>query len=316
MDHTTCRNNTIAEATKLSLNNKLFVLRHVSLLLIAPSFLLLLLHSLIVGPQMQKVEEGYETDSSLDQKDVRALVALEIPFFIVFSAVWLFGTATTIVVAASAYSDNGAGNKSLSDLKGLICIWIKSTSKKVACTWLYASLVIITYAVLSLASFAMAETIFGSNNSIGAVAFTWVSVSVAALIYPHLASICALGLVISVLEENRGGARAFEEAQRLVSGRKTQTYIIMLFLTLLSLPIYVLLYVTSADDDDQLSLTTGLPFMLVATALFSLANFFTFVVFTLFYFETKRSYGEKVQIQVGPGYCLVPCSPDVDATSA
>ncbi|KAL3528507.1 hypothetical protein ACH5RR_007829 [Cinchona calisaya] len=302
--------NTITEASKLSHNNKMFMLRYIFLLLITPFFFIVLLHAIIVGPQMQKVEDGYET-SSLDQKDVMNLVVLEIPFFLAFSVVWLFGTATTIVVAASAHANRG-GNKSLADLKELMFACIKSKSKKIVYLWLYASLAIIIFGILFLAFFTLTEAIFGSNST-AAVAFSWASVSVAAVLYPYLASIYALGHVISVLEENCQGIRALEEARRLVNGRKMQSYLIMLFLTLLSIPIYILFYVTAMDDDDEFSFITGLPFMFVATAVFCLANFFIFVVFTSFYFEMKQSCGHILEMVDGIGYS--PCTAFADTTS-
>jgi len=77
----------------------------------------------------------------------------------------------------------------------------------------------------------------------------------------------------------------------------------------LSVPIYVLFYVTATDDDDdddELGLFTQLAFGIFATVLFCRAKFFTFVVFTVFYCECKQSEGGRVDTELGVWYGLVP----------
>ena len=72
---------------------------------------------------------------------------------------------------------------------------------------------------------------------------------------------------------------------------------------MLSVPIYVLFYVTATDDDDdELGLFTQLAFGIFATVLFCRAKFFTFV----FYCECKQSEGGRVDTELGVWYGLVP----------
>ncbi|CAI9114543.1 OLC1v1015290C1 [Oldenlandia corymbosa var. corymbosa] len=272
----------MTETTSLLLNNKVFLLKLVSLLHITPLFLLVLLHSLVAGPLLQKVEDAYETSPSLlDPEDVKSLVTLEVPFFLAFSVLWIFQIATTIWATASAYLNDLQINTQPLDLKVVVLIWIKTKSTKVVLFRLFLFLMMI---IILLVLAAAALFVLGKSNAV----IRWVIVLVAAITYPYLASICALGLIISVLEESC--LAAFQEGCNLVNhGRKLQTYVVMLILTLLSIPIHVIFYVTSMDDDDERTFVTGFPFSLVGTSFFCLANHFMFAVFTLLYLEIKHA---------------------------
>ncbi|KAL6974465.1 hypothetical protein U1Q18_028649 [Sarracenia purpurea var. burkii] len=110
------------------------------------------------------------------------------------------------------------------------------------------------------------------------------------------------------MENDSSGAKAIEKARRLVhQGRRIQGFFLMLILSAVSFPIYVLFYVTTTDDDDEIGGLTRFAFIFIATVLFCLANSFTFMVFTVFHFECKQNHGGKsVETEFGPGYLLVP----------
>ncbi|KAL6995734.1 hypothetical protein U1Q18_005868 [Sarracenia purpurea var. burkii] len=119
---------------------------------------------------------------------------------------------------------------------------------------------------------------------------------------------CRRSLVISIVENDSSGAKAIEKARRLVQqGRRIQGFFLMLILSAVSFPIYVLFYVTTTDNDDEIGGLARFAFIFIATVLFCLVNSFTFMVFTVFHFECKQNHGEKsVETEFGPGYLLVP----------
>ncbi|GMP25858.1 hypothetical protein CsSME_00002523 [Camellia sinensis var. sinensis] len=90
------------EAMKLPVKNEKLMVQAFFLVL-SPFSLLVLLHYLIVGPLMQKVEDIYET-STLDPKDTRDLIAIKIPFLISFIFVSLFRISITINSSALIYN--------------------------------------------------------------------------------------------------------------------------------------------------------------------------------------------------------------------
>ncbi|GMQ07854.1 hypothetical protein CsSME_00051866 [Camellia sinensis var. sinensis] len=269
------------EAMKLPVKNEKLMVQ-VFFLVLSPFSLLVLLHYLLAGPLMQKVEDTYET-STLDPKDTRALIAIEIPFVISFIFVSLFGISITIYSSALIYRGK------TSSLMELVS-WIVSIWKKPVITLIHVLILIIGYIVVSLISIKL-------TGLIGSYICNWVLGLVVASIYLYLASVSILGFVISIVEDDCFG-----------SGRKIQGSSIVLILTLLSIPIYVMFHVTTTDDDDELGPVARFAFMFIATVLFCISNLFNFMVFTVFQFECKRSHGESLSLEtekIGPGYVLV-----------
>uniref|UniRef100_A0A5B7BLU7 Uncharacterized protein n=1 Tax=Davidia involucrata TaxID=16924 RepID=A0A5B7BLU7_DAVIN len=289
----------LREAMKLLARNEKLMLQ-VILLALSPFSFLVLLHYLVAGPLLEKVEDTYES-SSLDPRDLKALVVLEIPFLVALCIVSMFGTTITIYASALTCIGKSATLKEL-------MLWILSTWKKPAITWLYISLLTIAYTLLSLFSIQLPSLIIGTTNATYTYAYpcSWLVAILAASFYLYLATVWTLGLTISVVEDDCHGVTALRKSGKLMEGRKFQGFFLMLTLVLLSLPVYVLFYVTSADDDDVLGPVIRLSFMFIATLLFCLTNIFTFVVYTVFYFECKHSHGEKLDMELGPGYRSVP----------
>ncbi|KAL2516152.1 uncharacterized protein Fot_30125 [Forsythia ovata] len=255
----------IQKAIKYLLENKKFMLQ-VFLLVLTPFWVLVLLHSIIVGPLMEKVEDSYEK-SSLNRQDLISLLALEIPFAVAFSLVLLFGSVVSIF--ASALIHQGA-SLSLQE----ILLRSRSTWKKTITSGLTVSILMTT--IISLIVIAVYLT-----PLLGVLA---------ALTYPYLASICNLGLVISTVEDDFPGTKGLFRAQEFVKKNKFQGYLLMLMLILLSIPIYLAFYVISTDDDDQIGHITRFAFLFVATVLFCLTIFFNNIVYTLLYLELKSGY--------------------------
>ena len=102
------------------------------------------------------------------------------------------------------------------------------------------------------------------------------------------------------------GAKALEKAVKLSRGRKIQGFFLMLILELISIPIYILFYVASSSDDDEVGAVTVFGFGFIATILFCLVNMFSYVVFSVFYSECKKNSGEGIEMGIGHGYSLAP----------
>ncbi|XP_031282907.1 uncharacterized protein LOC116141548 [Pistacia vera] len=261
-------------------------------LILCPFYLLVLLHDFTAGPLEAKVEDGYER-GELNQKDVGALVGVELLFMAAFLIIFLFEMMVTIFYASDlAYNTAGSSMKVMD-----LMLRIKSTWTKPLITWLYVSFLTIIYTVFVLITIRL----------ISLIVWKGLAAILAIILYLYVAQIWGLGLVISAVERDCKGGTAVKRARKLLEGRKLEGFFIMLILFLLSVPIYILFYVTLTDDDDELGVIAQIAFGFVATLLFCVVTFFSFVVFTLFYHECKQSYGEKLDMEMksGAGCSLV-----------
>ncbi|KAJ9693488.1 hypothetical protein PVL29_012318 [Vitis rotundifolia] len=278
------------EAIKTPARNGKLMLQ-IMLLVVSPCTLLVLLHHLFVAPLMEKVEDNYK---SIHWEDLRALLGIEAPLLVGFWAVSMFGITITIYAAAMTYARRSV---SLKDL--LSCIqW-----KKPIITSLYVSFIPVVYAILVI---GLIKSINLVTREDAGQAWRGATAVVAALLYIYLTSVSTLGLVVSVMDDECYGAKALEKAVKLSRGRKLQGFFLMLILELLSIPIYILFYVASTDDDDEVGAVTLFSFGFIATVLFCLVNMLSYVVFAVFYSECKKNSGEGIEMGIGPGYSLVP----------
>ncbi|KAL0354877.1 UNVERIFIED_CONTAM: hypothetical protein Sradi_3934600 [Sesamum radiatum] len=266
----------IRKAICFPLKNKKLMCQ-VFVLILFPFLILVLLHSLIATPLMAKVEESYE-NSSLDHQDLVSLVATEIPFAFAFSLLLLFASAITTSASISAHQSASLG---LQD----ILLSLKSTWRNLFVSGLYISF-------LMTAFLGVTVILTRLTTVIGVVS---------ALTYPYLASICNLVLVISTVEDECHWKTAFRRAGEITRQGRFHGYCLMLMLVLLSVPVYVLFYVISTDDDDGNGLITQFGFLLVATVLFCLTIFFNNVVYSLFYLDYKQRNGEKIEVNCRNG---------------
>lgn len=85
-----------------------------------------------------------------------------------------------------------------------------------------------------------------------------------------------------------------------------EAFRLMSMLELMSFPIYIVFYVTSADDDDKLGVFAQFAFGAAATFLFCAAKFFSFMVLTVFYYECRQNQGEQIDLELGQVYKAVP----------
>jgi CDP-diglyceride synthetase len=290
----------LREAITILARNGKFMLQ-VMLTMLFPFSLIGLLHYLLAGFFIERVEDSYEKNSPLGQKDVRTLIGLELAFFAAFFFVCFFGIMLTIHASASSYLGKNTGLNDL--ISSIHYAW-----KKPLITWLCVSLFTLTYAVLAIVLIKLVSLL--DPNSYAIYLWGWFLTILAALFYLYLDASWTLALVISVLENDSCGTKGLKRSEKLIRGRKIQGFLLMFILTALVVPIYVLLYVTATDDDDddddELGPFAQFAFRFVATVLFCLSKFFVSVVFTVFYYECKQSEGERVVMELGVGYSLAP----------
>lgn len=236
---------------------------------LVPFLVLVLLHTAIALPLIGKVEDGLE-NSSLDLQDLISLVIIEIPFAFAFCLVLLSASAITISAASHQGASLGLKETLLS---------IKSTWKRVLVSGLYASFLKTAFVAAAMISTQLTALI----------------PVLAVLTFPYLASICALVLVISTVDDEHQGKMAFRRAAEVAGQGRFQGYFLMLVLALLSFPVHVLFYVTATDDEDANGMITQFGFVSVATALLCLINIFNDVVCTLFYLDYKQRNGNKIE---------------------
>ncbi|XP_048131243.1 uncharacterized protein LOC125313943 [Rhodamnia argentea] len=296
----------LREATRIPARNQKLTIQ-VMLLLSCPSFLLMLLHYSLAGPLLGKVEDGYE-QSRLDPGDVRALALLESFFLLAFSLVSFSGMMLVINGSTFPHTTRPVS------LKHLISR-IRSRWKKPFLTWLCVSVLTAAYVVMLCFFILFASYIRAFAGNLASVIGVVATVAVTLLLYFYLAPKWALGLVVSVVEDDWQGMKALSaRAQELIRGKKTEGFILVLVLALLSVPIYVLFYVTVTDDEDHLVLMVKIGFGFCITILLCLVNSFSCAVFTVFYYVCSQRLGEKleVELELGHGYDSVPSNLQVE----
>lgn len=273
----------LREAVKLPARNEKLMLQ-LMILLLTPLYLLVLIHNLLAGPLLHKVEDDYE-QSSVDQNDVRSLLGIELLLAGVFSILSLCGITLTIYASSTIYTGK---HVEFSDLFS----WIRVSWKNPLITWLYISFLTAIYIVLIIIIVKLLSVIISSSI------WGWVVGILAVVLYHYLSAQWALALVVSVVEEDCGGRKAVIRARKQIAGREIQGWFLMGILAVISIPICVVFYVVITDDDDELGPLTQFGFGFFATVILCLDMFFTFVVFSVFWYECKQRYGE-MESEVG-----------------
>ncbi|OVA15746.1 Protein of unknown function DUF4013 [Macleaya cordata] len=285
----------LRESLKLPFENGKLAVSIVFLVLL-PYSILVLIHNLVIVPIIQKLEDQ-EPPNGLadDQNHLKALLVLEALFFLAFFLVSLFGIIVTIYGSAAIYTKN----KSVS-FKELFSK-IRATWKRSLITWIYVSIYTIVYTLVSVV-WIVAFALVIKTGSV--VTYFFILGCLAAVLYLYLSVIWTLGMIISVLE-GFYGIKAIQKAKDLIRGREIQGFGIMLSVVLLTCPISVLYYLNALDNDHVMGRVV-LGFFV--TVPFCFAKFFTYLVYTVFYYECKKSHGERTEeLELGGcGYGLVP----------
>lgn len=277
----------LREALKLTWKNKkfllsitLFVLPPFTILSLGNNFLVFLLMSDVASKEALLSLDGNDQSKTKHalagiQKDFRILVGIELCFFIALWMVVLVAMMTIVYSSAMAYVGKDF------TYKGMLSR-IKMTLKRPAITWFYVSFFTAAYVIFIMVLIWLVLPEGGAF-----IALVALMSLLALVVYLYLAAVWTLGLIISIIEDDCYGLVALSKAGELIRGRKVQGFLLMLFLTVIALVLYACtgyLFVASSAFD------------LLAVSLLCLVNFFAFVVYTVFYYECKKTHGEKLEM--------------------
>ncbi|XP_077237083.1 uncharacterized protein LOC143878721 [Tasmannia lanceolata] len=283
----------LREAFEIPFKNSKLMLS-IFLLVFFPFSLLVLAHYLLSGPLIIEIESQESYDLSINHQNATIFVCHQFGFSIAFSILSIFSMAITIHASASTYIGKSLNLKET--LLRIITIW-----KRPTITWLYAMLITLAYAFLVLMLFGAFSLITSSVHAL----ITWIGLVgiLGMLFYLYLVAVWLLGLVISVVEEGSYGMKAIGKAVELIGGRRVQGFGLILVLGMLSVPIYLLFSLNVIED--EIGSATRFVIGIITTVLLCCLNLFTFVVFTVFYYQCKKSHGEKVEMEGRETYSLV-----------
>ncbi|XP_077237082.1 uncharacterized protein LOC143878720 [Tasmannia lanceolata] len=290
----------LREAFKITCKNGKLMLS-IMLLVFFPFSLLVLGHYLLSGPLIIEIEEQDSYDLSINHQDATVFMCHQLGFLLAFSLLSVFSMATTIYASATTYVGTFLNLKEV--LLRIITIW-----KRPAITWLYAMLITLAYAFLVLVLFGAFSLV---TSSVAALK-TWIGFvgTLAMVFFLYLDAIWLLGIVISVVEEGCYGMKAIGKGVELIGGRKVQGFGLILVLVMLSVPIYLLFCLNVIDD--ELGSATRFVIGTITIVLFCFLKVFTFVVFTVFYYQCKRSHGENIEMEGEEMYGLLSTGLHID----
>ncbi|KAK9097960.1 hypothetical protein Syun_025005 [Stephania yunnanensis] len=232
------------------------------------------------------------------QKDVATLLVEQIIMILVLFVISMHYTVATIYVSAMSHLHKDITLKDL--VLGTKKIW-----KKFVITSFYVSLLGIGFNLLFLPCVLFVVLLYFSSK----LMFVF---GIALLIFPtllllYLSVVSTLSLVESVLEEDVYGFGAIGNAERLVRGNKVQGVVICLVFMVVS---GVLVFPSMSPRKVWITVAVTMAKM-IFTSLFPM---FSCMVYTVFYFECKKSHGEEVEFEVDDmNYIKVPTVPLVDS---
>eukprot|EP00262_Sarcandra_glabra_P010983 TRINITY_DN26694_c0_g1_i1.p1 TRINITY_DN26694_c0_g1~~TRINITY_DN26694_c0_g1_i1.p1 ORF type:complete len:316 (+),score=29.57 TRINITY_DN26694_c0_g1_i1:127-1074(+) len=290
----------LREALKIPTRNKRLRLSTI-LLGLLPLSLLVICHDLAVGPFLVELEDLLESElndavKARIKKDLIVLLAAESVFFVPFSLIFSYAITATTYSSAVVYKGSHFSSITLKEwfLRN-IKIW-----KRPLITWLCIAFMAITYGSLVLVLLVSFSLI---TRGLALVAWFVVVGFLASLFSLYLANIWILGLVISILEDRCYGLKALGRAIELIQRKKVDGIVLLLLLVLLSAPIFLVFYLNTTED--HMGAVGHFILGTLVIVFICLVQLFTFVVYTVFYYECKNSQGEEVEMEVGIGYDMV-----------
>ncbi|XP_030535569.1 uncharacterized protein LOC115744492 [Rhodamnia argentea] len=225
------------------------------------------------------------------QKNIGLFFGLEWVFVLLYSACSILFSTVTIYASATTH---GGKNPSASDL----AIAVAQSWTRPFITFFYITLFGIGYLFLVL---ALMVPLALPRASIATVILS----ILAALLYAHLAVVWTLGLVVSVLEEDKSGLEALAKAGRLVKGREVHGFALSLVIVVLSILMSQIVRFVSIRQSNGAYVGIGL---LMLNSLWSV-RMFGLMAYTVFYYECKKFHGEESnESMVSLEYSKIPAN--------
>ncbi|KAK1269157.1 hypothetical protein QJS04_geneDACA013830 [Acorus gramineus] len=231
--------------------------------------------------------EGQETVNGL-LKDSRELLRIELAFMVPLFIISLYSLVTVVSSSAVTYHDKALTlGAMLSDIKWA---W-----KGPAITSLY--IIAFTVAYLFVIVFSTIVSMLIIKGAAGIVLIA-VVVILTSLHYLYLMAVWMVSLVASVLEEDCYGMEAIKKARELTKGRRLQGFALVLIISVVSFVVVALVNPKQASG----SMVQTVMAMFIGC----LFKMIMFMVFTVFYYDCKKSSGEEVVVVPGTkGYTMI-----------
>ncbi|KAK1316408.1 hypothetical protein QJS10_CPA05g02296 [Acorus calamus] len=230
--------------------------------------------------------EAKETMNGL-LRDSRELLRIELAFMVPFFIISLYSLVTVVYSSAVTYHDKPLTlGAMLSDIKWA---W-----KGPAITSLY--IIAFTVAYLFVIVFSTTVSMLIIQGTAGIVLIA-VVVLLTSLYYVYLTAVWMVSLVASVLEEDCYGMGAIKKARELTKGRNLQGFALVLIVSVVSLVVVALV------NPKQVS--GSMVQTVMAMFIGYLFKMFMFMVFTVFYYDCKKSSGEEVVVPGTKGYTML-----------
>ncbi|KAL5548959.1 hypothetical protein UlMin_004190 [Ulmus minor] len=229
---------------------------------------------------------GYTNQIFLMLDDFRIFVVVEWIFTVLNSLTLLLFSVAIILASAAIHNE-----KEL-DLKSLL-VKIVKTWRRTFVTLFYTTLLDSGYALFVLALLLPLFLIFGPEF-ITMFPFSYLTFTLASVFQLYLSIVWTLAFVVSTLEE-KSGIEALGKAGQLVKGLKLKGFFLKLAFGLLGFVMFKLLMMMINKQTASVSIA----YVFVFFNMVSLIEMFSFIVFTVFYFECKKKNGQEVELQGG-----------------
>ncbi|KAK1323735.1 hypothetical protein QJS10_CPA02g01419 [Acorus calamus] len=210
--------------------------------------------------------------------DLQQLSGLQLAFMVPFFIISLYSLVTTVHSSATMYHD-----KFLT--LGAMLSEIKWVWKRPIITMIYIGLFTFAY-VFTVVFFMIVSMVIIKGAT--EVALIVVMALLATLYYLHLLAVWTIGLVVSVIEEDCYGMDAIKKASELIKGRRLQGFALMIISSVVSSVVVAIV--------NHTPLSGLIARRVVKMTVAYLFKLLVFVVFTVFYYDCKRSHGEVVVV--------------------
>ncbi|KAG9456036.1 hypothetical protein H6P81_000544 [Aristolochia fimbriata] len=287
-----------------SRNMKLF--SAIALLVFIPSALFFLVEEIVIKPQttefLAKFVELNSDPSKLSPLFKRAIFFLSEQLSLL-ALLWIFSVFSMVInicASSAIYCSNQKEHPSLGELLGNI----RTPWKRAAITWVYVTLFNMGLAT----AFVLAEMPITQRSW----AFTVLKYSLTGsyyLINLFLVVVWNMGVAVSALEDGKYGMKALSKAWGLVmNGRMFQGFLLAALLSLITLPVSAIRGWKVLGSDDQKSVLVPLILGVLSVGISVLLQLFAYAAYTVFYYECKKSDGEKMDLDEKGRYSIISLS--------
>lgn len=218
--------------------------------------------------------------------DLRLFIGAELLFFAAIVSASFFFAVATIVASAANYKQKELHVKEL--LLGVGKSW-----KRALLTFFYTMLLGLGYAFFVLAQILLPlELIFLNPKSSTISTFSIVALILAMFVFHYLNVVWKIAFTVSVIEQECGLV-ALGKASKLVKGLKLKGFVLNLLFGGLSYVSSRVMTMSHVNGDLRRTIVPLL--VLISTS--CLIGAFSWISYTVFYFECKKTHEEEVEMR-------------------